>query len=387
MDSTSPAIVLHNGIYKKTATVSEAVFMITGMTIGAGILGVPYVVAQVGITLGVAYIVVLGFITLALNLMVSDVVSATGESLQLPGLAGKYIGKYAKDLVSVTLVLRSYGALLAYVVGEGLALSTLFGGDSLTWSIIFWSVGSFLIWGGLNRIKRAEKILSLLVIALIVGLSLYLLPHFQWATTSSLSIEKLFIPFGVILFALSATPAIAEAHALMPGERARFRRAVFIGTIVPICVYLLFTLAVVGATGSATSEVASLTLGKMFGEGVLVVANAFAIFAMCTGFMGVGTALKETLVWDHHLSKPTAKFLVIAVPLLLLLTGFTGFVSILTVVGGFFIPIECMVMVVVYWQMKKQFPALHARAPWVMPLATFAAFLAVAFLQAYQMLF
>ena len=37
-------LVLHKGIYKPIATVPEAIFMITGMTIGAGVLGIPYVV-------------------------------------------------------------------------------------------------------------------------------------------------------------------------------------------------------------------------------------------------------------------------------------------------------------------------------------------------------
>ncbi len=60
-------IILHQGVFKPAASVADAIFMITGMTIGAGVLGVPYVVAQVGLKVGIIYIVVLGLVMLFLN--------------------------------------------------------------------------------------------------------------------------------------------------------------------------------------------------------------------------------------------------------------------------------------------------------------------------------
>ena len=65
----SQKIILHQGVYKPAASVADAIFMITGMTIGAGVLGIPYVVAQVGLKIGLVYIVALGLVMLALNLI------------------------------------------------------------------------------------------------------------------------------------------------------------------------------------------------------------------------------------------------------------------------------------------------------------------------------
>lgn len=377
-------VVLDQGIYKRTATTSEAVFMITGMAIGAGVLGVPYVVAQVGLSIGLAYIFFLGLVLLGLNLMIGELVTESGEKLQLPGLAGKYVGRFAKDLVSITLVCRSYGALLAYTVGEGLALSALFGGSSYTWSIIFWSVGSFCIWGGIERVKNIERYLSLAVIFLIVTISVVLLPSFHASEWNYTDFTQLMLPFGVILFALSATPAIAEAHALLPGEPRKFRRAVVWGSLIPVVVYIIFAFAVVGVNGLNTTPVATLGLGERFGSGMLLFASMFAIFAMCTGFMGVGTALRESLSWDHHMSKPLAKFLVIAVPLILFISGFQNFISILEVVGGVFIGIESMVMAVVYTQMKRARHTLSAQSL-VLPIVTAGVLGFVAFLTIWQL--
>ncbi|MDO8499390.1 MAG: aromatic amino acid transport family protein [bacterium] len=347
-------VVLHQGIYKKTATVGEAVFMITGMTIGAGILGVPYVVAQVGLVVGLVYILVLGIVMLYLNLIIGETAVRTGENLQLPGLAGKYLGPWAKGVVSAIAIFTGYGALLAYMVGEGQAIAALIGGDPLIWSFFFWSVGSFLIWRGLQTVKTVERILSLSVMIIITGLSVYLLRGFHPAVWTHFNTAKMFLPFGVILFALNAAPAIAEAHALLPGSQRHFKKAVILGTMIPVVLYLLFTLAVVGVTNGATTEVATVGLGQMFGPVVLIFANVFAILAMGTAFMGMGMALKQIFIWDYKMPKWVADVMVVIAPLGLFAWGVRGFVEILDAIGGIFVSLGSIILVLACYKARKK---------------------------------
>ncbi len=346
-------IKMHQGVYKPQATVAEAVFMITGMTIGAGVLGIPYVVSQVGLLIGLVYIVVLGIVMLSLNLMVGEVAVRTKKSLQTPGFAGKYLGTWAKELLSVTTILSATGALLAYVVGEGQTLAALFGGNPAWWSVLFWTVGSFFVWRGLDAVKKVDKIFASLVIAIIVGLSFYLLRDFQAENLFYHDYAKIFMPYGVILFALHASPAVAEVHALLPGSQKHFRKALLLGTLIPIVVYMLFALAVVGVSGTGTTGIATLGLGQTYGKGILFFANLFAIFAMGTGFLGLGTALRQTLIWDHKISPFLSTMFVIGAPLALFMAGFRSFVAILDTVGGLFIGVEAVLMVLIYWRAKK----------------------------------
>ncbi|MBI5729109.1 MAG: hypothetical protein HY983_02630 [Candidatus Magasanikbacteria bacterium] len=381
MISDERPVVLHQGTYKKTATIGEAVFMITGMTIGAGILGLPYAVSQVGLLPGVFLIIFLGLIMLSLNLMIGRVAVAAGGNLQLPGLAGKYLGGRAKAALSIAVILSSYGVLLAYVVGEGVSLSALFGGSPIGWSVIFWSVGSFLIWLGLQRIRHLEKIFSLAVMGIILGLALGLLQDFHLATLTVVHWPAVFMPVGVILFALSATPAIAEARALLPGRIKDFRRALFIGTLVPVIIYILFVIAVVGL-GVAPTAVATVGIGSQFGSVILILANVFAVLAMCTGFMGLGTALKETFMWDYKVPAGAAQFLVISVPLALFLLGSRHFVNILNIVGGLFIAVEAIIMILTYQKaINTEAGAVGwgRRSNWllILPLLLFFSILAV----------
>lgn len=327
--------------------------MITGMTIGAGILGVPFVVAQVGLVPGLLYILVLGLIVLSLNLMIGDIAVRTGESLQLPGLVGKYLGPWAKRLMSLIIILSGCGSLLAYIIGEGQALSALLGGNSFFWSLMFWSVSSFLIWRGLQTVKSVEKVLSIIVIAIISFLSFFLLKDFHTENLFHVNFVNIFLPYGVILFALHASPAIVEAHVLLPGQPKRFKKAVIIGTLIPVIVYVLFALAVVGTGGLSTTAVASVGLGNKFGNGILLVANLFAVLAMGTAFMGMGMALKQTLTWDQKLPKWAADCLVMIVPLFLFTAGLRNFILILELVGGVFIGTEAILLVLTCWKARS----------------------------------
>jgi amino acid permease len=344
--------VLHQGVYKKELSMANAVFIITGMTIGAGILGIPYVVAQVGIAIGVAYILFLGFVMMILNLMIGDIASRTKENYQLPGLAGKYLGNWAKIFLSIIVVLGGMGTLLAYIIGEGQTIAVLLGGNPAWWSVFFWSIGSFLVWRGLQTVKIAEKILSIIVIGIICGLSFAFLPQMNVENFSFFNASKFFLPYGVILFALHASPAIAEARALLPGDNKKFRRALVIGTLIPVFVYILFAIAVVGVYGKETTEIATLGFGKYFGKPALLLANLFAILSMGTGFMGLGIAIKQTFTWDYKLNEHFSALIVVVLPLLLFLFGLRSFVSILEVVGGVFLGIEAIMMTLTYFKAR-----------------------------------
>ena len=341
-------LVLHQGIYKKKVGVSSAVFMITGMTIGAGVLGVPYVVSRVGLAIGLGYIIILGLIILLLNLMIGEIVVRTKGNFQLPGLAGKYIGPWAKVLMSVMIAVGGIGALLAYLIGEGESLANLFGGLPEWWAVTFWIVGSISIWRGLQTVKVLEKFFSIIVLSIIIGLSFGIMPHVNWQNFHYYSLNNFFLPFGVILFALQASPAIAEAHALLPDDPKKFKKALVIGTLIPMLVYVLFAIATVGVLGLSTTPLVSLALGNKFGFGIKILIDTFAIFAMGSGFLGLGLALKQTLVWDWRLSPFLAVLLTILAPLIFYMLGWHDFLKVIGLIGGVLLGLEALMLVFIY---------------------------------------
>lgn len=333
----------------------EAVATLLGTTIGAGILGIPYMVAHVGIGIGLLYLVGVGLVTLVFNILLGEIVVRTRGMLQLTGLARKHLGMSGFLIMSAIFFLGAYSALLAYIIGEGVVLQALFGGSPVVWSLLFFAVGAFFVQRGLKTVKVVELIMTVgLVLAVIV---------IAGVSAPSITIHGLggafhwsyfFLPYGVMLFAYHGSAALPVAHAILPQNPRLLKRAIVLSGLLSMGVYLLFTLVVLGVTGNGTTEVATVGLGEMLGPGVRVLGNVFAFFAMGTSFIMMGTALRETFEWDHRLQPAVAGVLALLVPLALFILGARGFVQVIGVAGAFFISIEIVLVLLMYARVHQK---------------------------------
>jgi len=331
----------------------EAVAVLTGTTIGAGVLAIPYAVAQVGWIVGVAYLLILGFLLLGLNLMLGEIVMRTREPLQIPGLAGKYLGRYGRVFASVIYLFSAYGVLLAYIVGEGEVLSALFGGSSFAWSLVFTAGGVTLVYYGLRLVKKADLFLILIILAAVLMITFLGTPHFSLENLYGFQPRNLFLPYGVILFALLGAGAIPQVEDILPEQR-RLRRAIVTGSLIPLAVYFLFMTAVVGVTGVATTEVATIGLGRSAGTLLVFFGNLFAVFTMGTAFLNGSMAIKRQFEWDFKLSRGAAWLLTGGPPLLLFLIGARNFIAIVEFVGAVFGTITTVIIILIYWAAKQR---------------------------------
>src|SRR3989338_3789267 len=103
-----------------------AIATLVGTTIGAGVLGIPFVVAKAGILLGLIDIIIIGAAIMMVNLYLGEVVLRTKGKHQLTGYAQKYLGNKGKSIMALTMVFSIYGALTAYIIGVGEALASVF---------------------------------------------------------------------------------------------------------------------------------------------------------------------------------------------------------------------------------------------------------------------
>jgi len=139
-----------------------AVSTLIGTIIGAGILGIPYVVAQSGFFVGLLHIILLGLIMLLVNLYLGEIALRTpGTRQQLTGYAQTYLGKFGKLLMAFSMIFGIYGALTAYIVGEGEVLSFVFTTTlthKLLFCIIFWMLMSCLVVFEIKMLGRGEAV-------------------------------------------------------------------------------------------------------------------------------------------------------------------------------------------------------------------------------------
>lgn len=315
----------------------EAVATLMGTTIGAGVLGIPYVVAQSGVLIGLLHIIIIGAAVMLVNLLLGEVVLRTKGNHQLTGYAEKYLGKAGKRLMAVTMAAGIYGALLAYIIGTGISLNSM-----LPWlppiagSLIFFAVASAIVYFGLEAVEKSELLLAFLTVAVITAIIAGAIASdkFSAVNFTGMNLKNAFVPYGVVLFAFLGAVAIPEMKEELGRNRKLLRKAIVIGGLIPIVLYALFAVAVVGISGASTSQVATTNLGARLGQLTAVLANLFAVLAMSTSFIALGLALKEMYVYDYRIHKRAAWLLTCAAPLGAFLLGVNSFVAVLGIAGA-----------------------------------------------------
>ncbi|MEK7159395.1 MAG: aromatic amino acid transport family protein [Patescibacteria group bacterium] len=332
----------------------EAVAVLTGTIIGAGVLGLPFVIAKLGALPGLAMLLVLGLASLILNLMFAEVILRTRYRHQLAGYARKYLGKFAFTLETVSFLVGGFGALTAYLIGEGKVLTALFGGSEMTNALIFFVVTAIILFAGLKILKVFELWMVLALLVVVFSIFIFGFSSVDLSNYKNIQMNGWLVAYGVILFAYGGAASIVPLREILRGHEQQVKRAVIVATVIPIVVYILFSLIVVGVTGLATTEVATVGLGEKLGQYMIIFGNLFAFFAMGTSFLTIGNTLKEFLHYDLKLSRIVSWVLTLIVPLSIFLFVARGFIDTLGVVGGLAFGLSGIILVLMFWRAKKR---------------------------------
>ncbi len=311
--------------------------ILVGTTIGAGIFGLPYTIARIGFLPGLFYLLILGGLILLLNLLYGEVILRTPGDHQLTGYGQVYLGKKGRHLATLALFISLYGALLAYLVkiGEFLAL-ILNLPHHLVFSLLFFFLASMALFFGLKAVSQIELVLVILIIAFMSLIGLVGAKSVLGTNLSlvDLTLPSLTLPYGVLLFALTGTSSIPEMEEVLRQEPQKLKKAILLGTLIPILIYLFFLLLVVGISGLQTSEDAITGLLPFLSSWIVKLGAGLGVLTMGTSFLALGYVLREVWHRDFKLPKFTSLSLACLPPLILLLAGAKSFITILEITGA-----------------------------------------------------
>lgn len=302
-------------------------FTLTGTIIGAGILGLPYVFAKSGFLAGLFWLTVLGAVMLFVNLALGEITLRTRGKHQLSGYANKYLGKWGKRAMFFAMLFGIYSALLAYLVGEGESLSKLIPGDipPLIFGIMFWLVMTLLLREGLKGLKKVETWGVIAIVAIILGIFIRFFPLIKTKNLITWNPTNFALPIGVAMFALLGFTSIPELRKEIRGQEKLFRKAIIIGTLIPIALYIIFSATFVGILGTNVTQIATLSFGPLM--------MILGIFTMLTSYFVLAFSLKDTFEEDIKTTKKTNFLFTSLIPLVLYIIvtqlNFIGFALIL----------------------------------------------------------
>jgi tyrosine-specific transport protein len=351
-----------------------AIAVLIGTTIGAGIFGIPYVIAKFGFFPGLFYLIFLGMVTLFLNLFYGEVALRTKKSHHLTGYAEVYFGKKGKYLTFFAIIFGLYGALIAYLIIIGDFLFTIFlpifAGNPLFFSLIFFALCALAILLDFKIVGWVELLMSFFLILVIIIISFFGFFQINSQNLFTFNPSQFFLPLGVILFALGGALAIPIMEDLLEKEKYFLKKAIIFGTLIPLLVYILFAFISVGVAGKEIGENAILGLEKFLGQKILLLGTIFGILSVTTSFLSIGLALKRIYNLDFNLNKLLSWFLALFLPLFIFLAKITTFIEVISLSGTISMGLSGIIIVLCYLKAKKlgqEKPAYSLNLPKFIP--------------------
>lgn len=342
----------------KSGNLFSAIALLIGTAVGAGIFGLPYVISKSGFFVGIVYIFSLGAVALIVNLAYGEVILSTNGTHQLPKYVEKYLGKRWKTIAIITTFLGFYGALTAYLVEVGnllyAILSNSIGGTPLMYSLGFFVVMAAALFIGLRAVANFEKIIVVAIILMVILLAIVGMQHVTFDYYLTFDSSAMFLPYGVVLFAIGAGSAVPDMKNVLMKNQQDLKKAIIIGTLVPVVLYLIFVTMIVGITGPATTESAVLGLGTVINDRMAQFGAIFGVAAMSTSFLALGLVLKEIYIYDLKQRPILSWLLVLIPPFILVIFSLVSFIEVLGISGALLGGINGIIMMGMHRHIKNK---------------------------------
>ncbi len=341
----------------------RAVGTMIGGVVGVGVFGLPFAFAQSGWCLGLLILLALGGLLLVLNLMYAEINIQTPGKHRLVGLVKKYLGSGWSHFATAIFIPYSWGAMLAYMLVGGdflyALLSPLFGGPIIIYQVAIALLAAALTFGGVKKLAKMEFGVILALLFLFVFIILVSLPSLTWQNISPLHFSNWFVPYGVIFFAMSGLGVIPEMKEVLGNRHKKdLPHTVLVGQVLIFILYALFTLAVVGVTGAATTEAAFDGLATKFGPIFAVAGSLLGAITVVSIFSIVSIEMQDIWRFDYKLSQKKSWALAAFVPIIILFFGFNKFVDLIGFLGAVFGGVIGILVVIMYQKMRRDCPNL-----------------------------
>ena len=327
--------------------------MISGTTVGAGMLGIPLLTANCGIICAMTVTIVVWAFMLITGLLLLEACLTMEKKASFISLSRRYLGRMGV-LITGGLFIFLYIFLLVAYFAAGAPLI-----DFFSYSFFNLSLGD-----------RGSVLLFTLIFAPIVALGPRILDHVNLIMVVMMAILLLclfslgFLEVNIVRWqrtdwsqAIWTAPILFSAfgyHNLIPSlvsymnkDRESLRDALVIGTTIPLIIYLLWQLLVIGALPLSTLHMGAIegvTVTTLFAEyvqkpGIAVLGQLFSFLAITTSVLGVSLSLVDFIA-DGLRVKPLGKtrvwltLLAFSAPLVLTLLDKSIFIRALSIAGG-----------------------------------------------------
>ncbi len=297
-------------LYTMQSKVLGSTLIIAGTTIGAGMLALP--IASAGIGFGTSLLLMVGLWALMAYtaLLMVELHQYADHSATLHTLAKQILGKKGKYIASFAMLFLFYALCAAYIAGGGgqfaERLEMVFGLSlsSTTATVVFTLIVALTVTVGTHAVDKLNRVLFTIKLIAMGSVLFLLAPNVTQGYLTSLPLQQ-----GLIVAAIPVVFTSFGFHGSIPaivnylkGDTASLRKAIIIGSSLPLVIYVFWQLVTLGVVqqqtlveNSGLSNLISLLSSTVHVERLATIIGVFADLALVTSFLGVSLGLFEYL--------------------------------------------------------------------------------------------
>lgn len=351
------------------------ILLVSGTTIGAGMLVLPVLSSFVGFIPSTFVFVLCWLVMLTTAFFFLDVNFFVGGEVNFITMVHRTLGTWGKVVSWVFYLCLLYSLSAAYIAASGPLLSSAF--YNLTGCMVpVWFAPFFLpiffggfVYLGTSRVDFINRILMLglgvsylvLIIFLPEHIEGKLLLHIDWNPT------LMIFPFVITSFGYHII--IPSLTTYMNHDKKKIKRVLVLGSLIPLVIYVLWLVLILGVIpikgdislvhawqvgAPATQPLATIIKNKWIQGG----AQAFSFFAIVTSFLGISLSLADFLLDGLKIKKnwkgrAIACLLTFTPPVVFVFVSKKGFFKALEYAGAFVAILLIFLPSMMVWKLKK----------------------------------
>ena len=322
--------------------------LVAASTLGAGIFALPYVFKEGGWVVSLFYAAAFSFFIAAAHILYWKALEKIGEKKRILGLARDYLGKAGYYFAIIGIAVGLLLTLVAYLLVGGMFLQSIFPSLGSGAILVFWVAVSI-------PLLLSDKKTTIIEVAGVAATSLIIifmflssLPSAGFFSSTAINVGNIFLPFGAILFALAGWTSVERVYDYFRGKHVSPEKVAFSiasGTVLVALLYLLFVFGIFGSATTITSDTISGVYNWPIWKGLLL--GVLGLIAVWTSHLPISLETKNAFEHDLHWSATASRILVIFLPLALVLIGFNSFLWVISLVGGVFIGLQYLLVILV----------------------------------------
>jgi tyrosine-specific transport protein len=340
---------------KQNSKLFGGILLVSGTTIGAGMLALPVITGFAGFF--PSLILLIGFwlyMTYTALLMLEVNLSMDVEHNNLITMAKRTLGRGGEIVSWITYLFLLYALTTAYIAGSGPIVIDFIEGIT-GYALPVWAgalplflIFGFFVYKGTKSVDYVNRLLMIGLVVAYVAMVIFIAPHVNAKLLTHSNWKDLLLAVSIVATSFGFHIIIPSLTTYMQKDVKLLKRAIVIGSIIPLIVYIIWELLTLGIVpldgiikgyeeGTNGAHLLTSTLGN---SAIASIARAFSFFAIVTSFLGVSLSLSDFLSDGFKIKKTREGRVLLYVmtflpPVLFTLIDPRAFLSALEYAGAF----------------------------------------------------